>query len=446
MIWQTRLKHEDFIDKVYRLFPERCGEAKIGGNFVRTITIQVTEDCNMACTYCYQHCKTSKMLSFETAKKFIDLILDSDERSSKYVTSRNCPAVILDIIGGEPFLNIDVMDKLTDYFIEQCIIRKHPWATNFRIGVTTNGLLYFDPRVQEYIRKNKNHLSLNISVDGNKALHDRSRLDKAGNPTYDRVMEAVHHYRKHWGGNVGSKVTIAPDNVEFISDAVIDMIKDGYDLLNINCTYEEGWKEEHGAIVYKQLKAVADYVLEHDLERKIYISMFDNLNGTPWSEIGHDCCWCGGAGLMIGIDPDGNLYPCLRYMPSSLGDNQPPYIIGTVDDGFLATPEQCKRVQCFDGITRSSQCKGLDCEDCPISTGCGDCIAYTYEMTGDVAKRTTYHCITHKARVLASSYYNNKRYAKMESGDRYILHIPDEWALQIVDEDELNMLKSLSNR
>ena len=443
---KTRLKYEEFNNKIYRLFPEKIGELRIGGNFVRTLTIQVTEDCNMACTYCYQHNKSHKMMSFETAKKFIDLLLDADERSCKYITSTTTPAVILDIIGGEPLMNIEVIDQLTDYFIEQCIIRKHPWATNFRIGITTNGLLYFDPKVQEYIAKNRDHLSLNISIDGNKTLHDRSRIDKAGNPTYDRAMAAVNHFRNHWSGknNINSKVTIAPDNIQYIAQAIIEMISNGYELINLNCSYEEGWKDEHGPELYKQLKTIADYVLEHDLEDKLYISMFDNLNGTPWTKNCEDACWCGGAGLMIGVDPDGNIYPCLRYMPSSVGYDREPFIIGTVDDGFLATPEQCNRIKQFEGLKRSTQCEGLECANCQISTGCGDCIGYTYEKTGSVKTRTTYHCITHKARVLASSYYNNKRLEKQGSIERYKLYIPDEWALQIVNEAELDMIKKLS--
>ena len=36
------------------------------------ITFQVTDSCNLACTYCYQHNKGTRMMSFETAKKFID--------------------------------------------------------------------------------------------------------------------------------------------------------------------------------------------------------------------------------------------------------------------------------------------------------------------------------------------------------------------------------------
>ena len=147
---------------------------------------------------------------------------------------------------------------------------------------------------------------------------------------------------------------------------------------------------------------------------------------------------------MIAVAPDGYIYPCLRYTPSSLGNKQKPYIIGSVKDGFMSTKEEQERVNCFKCITRQSQCKGTDCENCPISTGCGDCSAYSYEITGNVGSRTTYHCNMHKARVLACAYYQNKKYIKNKSNERYSLNIPDDWALPIIGEQELNMLKELS--
>lgn len=73
-----------------------------------------------------------------------------------------------------------------------------------------------------------------------------------------------------------------------------------------------------------------------------------------------------------------------------------------------------------------------------------DCIAYSYEVTGDVRKRTTYHCITHKARVLATSFYQNSRYRKQGSSERYPLNISYEWAKEIVDDDELDMLTKIA--
>ena len=39
---------------------------------VKTITLQVTDDCNLACSYCYQICKGHRVMDIETAKEFID--------------------------------------------------------------------------------------------------------------------------------------------------------------------------------------------------------------------------------------------------------------------------------------------------------------------------------------------------------------------------------------
>jgi hypothetical protein len=48
------------------------------------------------------------------------------------------------------------------------IIRDHPWQYNHMISLCSNGVLYFDPKVQAYMKKHERHLSFNISIDGNK--------------------------------------------------------------------------------------------------------------------------------------------------------------------------------------------------------------------------------------------------------------------------------------
>lgn len=64
--------------------------------------------------------------------------------------------------------------------------------------------------------------------------------------------------------------------------------------------------------------------------------------------------YCGGTGDMLACDPDGNLYPCIRYMESSLGTNVKPLIIGNVNDGIFTKPEELKIKEEFSKITRSS--------------------------------------------------------------------------------------------
>jgi hypothetical protein len=57
-------------------------------------------------------------MPFEVAAKFIDMLLDNDENTQQYIDTRAKKAVILDFIGGEPFLEVELIDKICDYFVE----------------------------------------------------------------------------------------------------------------------------------------------------------------------------------------------------------------------------------------------------------------------------------------------------------------------------------------
>ena len=73
-------------------------------------------------------------MSFETAKKFLDRILDL-ENPDPYINLTNTPGVILEFIGGEPFLEVKLIDQICSYFMDKCIELDHPWLTKFRISL-----------------------------------------------------------------------------------------------------------------------------------------------------------------------------------------------------------------------------------------------------------------------------------------------------------------------
>ena len=434
---------EGFHDYLTRLFPNDDPHyMHINDNNVKNVTFQVTENCNLRCTYCYQHEKRANRMTFDVAKRFIDMLLASDERTNQYITSKDSVGVILEFIGGEPFLEIDLIDQITEYFKEQTFLMHHPWATRYRISISSNGLLYFDPKVQEYIKKNHEHLSLNISIDGNRELHDSCRIDREGNGSYDRAIAAVRHYTDVLHGSIGSKMTIAPGNVMHVYSAVVSMIENGYRTIHLNTVYEEGWTNEHAKIMYDQLKKLSDYLIDNDLVDEVYLSLLDNIYGVPQEETDIQN-WCGGNGRMIGVDYKGDIYPCLRYMDNAICGKQEPYIIGNVYDGIMQTQTQCDRVHCLGCVNRRSQSTD-ECFNCPISLGCGWCTAYNYEVTGTPNKRVTYSCQMHKARVLAISYLWNTWYRKKGITDRYKLYIPEEWAVEIIGKNEWDYLCNLA--
>lgn len=119
------------------------------------------------------------------------------------------------------------------------------------------------------------HLSFNVSIDGNKRLHDSCRVFPDGSGSYDMAMAAVRHYVDIRHGFMGSKMTLAPENINYTYEAVKGLIEEGYTEINLNCIFEKGWTNEHATILYNQLKELANYILDNNLEDELYISMFE---------------------------------------------------------------------------------------------------------------------------------------------------------------------------
>ena len=359
---------EQWQDVIARLYPEYI--AKEERVLSRTVTFQVCDYCNLACKYCYQINKSKRSMSFDVAKQFVDLLLSGNKGFSDYINPKISPAIVLEFIGGEPFLEIELIDKIVDYFRERTIELMHPWATNYCISICSNGVLYSDKRVQKFLNKNKDHMSFSITIDGNKELHDSCRVFPDGRPSYDIAVAGANDWIAK-GNYMGSKITIAPGNLTYLYDAIIHMVKLGYLDINANCVYEKGWEQEHAVEFYDQLKMIADYFLDNDLVGDIYCSLFEENFFKPKDEDDVQN-WCGGNALMLACDPDGYLYPCIRYMESSLGDSRPPMRIGSVFDGLGQQTCHMDCIHCLKGIDRRTQSTD-ECFYCPIGEGCAWC-------------------------------------------------------------------------
>ena len=184
-------------------------EAKIkdlSGNWrngrAKNITFIVTKDCQLACKYCYLIGKNSQeRMSWNIAKQAVDYILDNE-------TYFNDESVIWDFIGGEPFLEIDLIDKICDYIKEQMYNKNHHWFNSYRFSFSTNGINYDSKKVQQFIQKNQSHLSIGITIDGTKRKHDLNRIWKNdGRGSYEDVVRNIPLWIRQFP-NASTKVTI----------------------------------------------------------------------------------------------------------------------------------------------------------------------------------------------------------------------------------------------
>lgn len=415
-------------------------EVELNERLCQNVTLVVTEDCNFDCTYCYMHEKNQKKMTAETARDIVDFLLD-EEKTNGYISAKTSPGIVLDFIGGEPLLAIEEIEAFMAYFVFRTVELDHPWKDNYVISMSSNGALYNTPEVQAFINRYRGRVHIGITIDGTKELHDTCRIYKGGKGTYDDVLDGVKQ-RFMNGEHPSTKVTLAPENLQYLSEATLHLFNLGYKFLYCNVVFEDVWEQQHAAMLYQEMKKLADIIIQEELYTNNLTSLFSESIGSPMDQEDNDN-WCGGDGSMLAIGTDGKCYPCLRYMSYAFANRERPALeIGDIYSGIV-DEDKSDHIKCLKCITRRSQSTD-ECFNCPVAKGCGWCSAFNYDCFGTADKRTTYHCEMHKARVLANVYFWNSLYKKLELEKRFELHVPDYWALAILDNDELAMLKELS--
>ena len=368
----------------------------------KNITFIVTKDCQLACKYCYLVGKNSKeRMSWEVAKQAVDYILchESDFKEE---------SVIWDFIGGEPFLEIDLIDRICDYIKTEMYVRNHHWFDSYRFSFSTNGINYHDSKVQRFIEKNHLHLSIGITIDGTKFKHDLNRVYKnSERGSYDDVVRNIPLWQSQFPG-AGTKVTISSEDLPYIEESVIHLFSLGIHEVNINCVFENVWKEGDDKIFENQLIQLADKIIDGGLYHDNTCSFFSETIGKPLDKLLQNQNWCG-AGMMLAVDAKGIFYPCTRFAQYSLRDKKA-WTIGTLNDGI--DKNKIRGFLCLDRCTQSNQ----ECMDCEVASGCAWCQGENYDAadTPTAYQRATAICKMHKARVRANNYYWNKLYRKLE--------------------------------
>ena len=246
----------------------------------KNITFIVTKDCQLACKYCYLVGKNEKeRMPWEVAKQAIDYILDHENEFNE-------ESVVWDFIGGEPFLEIELIDKICDYLKEEMFRRNHHWFNSYRFSFSTNGINYDSEKVQDYIRKNRKHLSIGITIDGTEAKHDLNRIYKrTGKGSYQSVVRNIPLWLEQFP-NASTKVTISSADIPYIKESVLHLYSLGIHEVNINVVFENVWKEGDDMLFEEQLMQLADAIISEPLPTKFNKFKKSNVEAFfYWNEI-----------------------------------------------------------------------------------------------------------------------------------------------------------------
>ena len=367
----------------------------------KTITFIVTKDCQLACKYCYLVGKNVReRMHWDTAKTFIDYVMSQEAKFRE-------ESVVWDFIGGEPFLEIELIDKICDYIKLQMFEMNHHWFNSYRFSFSTNGLNYHTQEVQNFIKKNYDHLSIGITIDGTKNKHDMNRVYKfTEQGSYQDVVRNIPLWLSQFPDN-GTKVTISSADISYIAESVLHLYELGIHQVNINVVFEKVWKEGDDVRFEEQLTTLADFIIDNGWYKDYTCSFFSEHIGKPL-DAKRNNNWCG-AGRMLAVDAVGNFYPCTRFAQYSLRDKEA-WIIGNIHDGI--DNNKLRPFLTLDRCTQSSP----ECIDCEVAEGCAWCQGENFDaaQTHTVFQRATAICKMHKARVRANNYYWNKLYRKLE--------------------------------
>ncbi len=366
------------------------------GSRKKEVTFFVTEDCNLKCSYCYLPGKNKKnSMSFEVAKKAIDYFVSNAEMFPEEVVNIN-------FIGGEPLMEIDLIDQIMDYFKLLTFQKNHPWFESYKITMTTNGTLCKQRQFQRFLRKNSEKLRLSVSLDGIKEKHDATRVYlSSGKGSYNQVVNNFIML-KEMGVTVNTKSTFSPGDLKYLKDSILFL----FDLLGskelfVNVVYEDVWQDGDELIFEDQLKQLADHIVDNNLQDSINVSLFDleDKIGRPWHNEQKETHWCN-SGHQLSISPNGNFHPCNRFHGLSM-NKQLERTVGNVDDGIDFDKLRPYR------LLNLRSCGNQKCLDCDVGTGCAMCsgLAYDESDAGTIFHRTDFHCKMHKARVRANTYY-----------------------------------------
>ena len=355
-------------------FAPMAGELKArSGDVVKALCLHVAHTCNLNCSYCFasqgKYHGERAVMSLEVGKRALDFLVEHSG------TRRNLE---VDFFGGEPLMNFGVVKNLVAY----ARLREKEAGKNFRFTLTTNGMLIDDDIIDFCNREMSNVV---LSLDGRKEIHDRFRVDYAGNGSWERIVPKFQKLVAARGGkNYYMRGTFTHLNPDFLAD-IRQMLDLGFTELSMEpvvCAPGDpsALNVADLEVVKRQYEELASLMLDREAEGRpftFYHYMLD-LSGGPC--IYKRISGCGSGTEYMAVTPWGDLYPCHQFV----GEEK--FKLGDIWKGV-----ENKRIQ--DDFMACNVYAREECRTCWARLYCsGGCAANAYHATGSVRGVYEYGC------------------------------------------------------
>lgn len=260
------------------------------------IIANLTLDCNMVCSYCFER-KVPESMGHDTTQAI-----------ANYIESRcadgEIKKVILSLFGGEPLLNKPALRDLVELTSE--VVGRH--NSRMRVALITNGLL-LDEETIAFLESFDTFL-VQITIDGPQPVHDQRRRPRDSRVSgFEAIMDNVLNC-------VGRlplilRVNVDQANVESLPDLFEHWVSKGLNrpgvvvaLQRVNTTSSAN-AHYHGRCIEEASFDVAIVPLVLELRRMGFRTGLAAVRKPRYIHCGAN------TKMHLAIDPNGDLYTCL---------------------------------------------------------------------------------------------------------------------------------------
>lgn len=353
----------------------RCNEYNLP--LITSAFFILTEQCNLACTYCFVK-QNPKQMTLETAKKALDFLVNNAKQANEIPT--------VNFFGGEPMLKFEEIIKPLMIYAEEAYDIDVKWS------ITSNGTL-FTEEILHYFKEKE--VGILLSLDGCEQSHDANRIYHNGQGSFSRINHILDTYLA-LNDRATLRATIERNTVDyFIDNIMFGLEKPFHNIFFIPNSFVE-WSTEEKENLRLQVRKFGDLFIEYIRNgRTIPLSPFEdkireivrinNAIDNPLKINYKAKCGLGG-NKFASIGTDGVIYGCQEMTSNK---NNEIFIIGNIFTGV----DDSLRANLIETFDVSKLAKYDKCNSCKLQPICnGGCVANNYMQTGDMTQQADIIC------------------------------------------------------
>ena len=292
------------------------------------ICLNLTDDCNLACKYCFVE-QNPHYMTYDIAKKAVDFIVENHKIKNLGKKER----CFLNFFGGEPTLMWDsIIVPLTNY------IRLNNFPIN--LAMTTNGTLLTKERI-EFLKANK--INILLSMDGNFITQNFNRPCRNINlKSFDMVEKNISTILKNLPKTTFRATVYAP-TAKYLYENFLFAGQNNFKSIYLGIDERHPWTSEEIQNLYLNLDKIFsfyDYCFSNNLSIPIdfrqMTKMFINIrkyfeNNNKSFDNNFNVKRCGLGTTLSSVGYDGKIYGC-QEQTSKIDKNI--FLIGDIFSGI----------------------------------------------------------------------------------------------------------------